>query len=72
MLRYMNDTNGRWYTISLQRDLFGQLIIKRTWGSTKSRKGGEASDPVACPIIRTKLRELVALRHAHGYRRFRR
>lgn len=72
MLRYMNDANGRWYTISLHRDLFGELVIERTWGSVNNHLGGSASDPVACCTeLRRTLRELLAHRRSKGYRRFR-
>jgi hypothetical protein len=69
MLAFIHKGKQRWYTISLHRDMFGELVITRTWGSLHSAQGGTASDPVASSNVRQALREAVKLRTRHKYSR---
>lgn len=56
-------TADRYYSISVQRDLFGEVVIVRAWGGIDNRRGGIASEP----LDRERLRKLYKERLAHGY-----
>jgi hypothetical protein len=66
MLRWETDT--KFYTARLQKDLFGGLSIIVCWGSHFSRQGGGKN--IYCEdgkAARNTLRQIAKRRRQHGY-----
>jgi hypothetical protein len=67
MLRWETDT--KFYTTRLQKDLFGELSIVVCWGSRFTKQGGFKS--IYCEdgrAARKTLRAIAKRRKQHGYR----
>lgn len=67
--RWIHPQKRRWYTVYLIRDLFGDLILIRTWGSLDTQRGGEQRlllnrPEDALPLLTTTANA----RKRHGYR----
>jgi hypothetical protein len=66
MLFYRSD--ARWYTIELNRDLLGDLVVLCRWGGNGKKASGTkklpANDLAQARII---MRELQQTRRVHGY-----
>lgn len=58
-------TDTRYYSVAVQRDLFGEAVIIRCWGGLFNHLGGIATEP----LVPGRLREIHRERLAHGYRR---
>lgn len=66
MLKFENKTNGRFYYVKVQRDLFGHLVINCNRGGVHHSIErilfcGNARE------IREKIREIIKRRTARGY-----
>jgi len=65
--------NGRRYSLWVQRDLFGTLIIMREWSGASLVRGGSKMTNVSNEVESHKLLNRIRkLRHNHGYVRVRR
>lgn len=59
----------RYYVAWLERDLFGDLVIRRVWGGIGSRRGGKLDGLVTDELSAArKMRSIERLRERHGYR----
>lgn len=70
VLEWYNDDTERFYKLLVGKDLFGDLIIERQWGSTKT----EQCQQMRTTALPEKVGEVVILvdgilktRKAHGY-----
>jgi len=67
--RWVHPQKRRWYTILLHRDLFGDLVLIRAWGSLDSQRGGEKKEILEdIGDAEKRLKENRRLRLRHGYR----
>jgi hypothetical protein len=63
-----NGPGGRHYKLWVQRDLFGDLVVFRSWGGEKSGRGGFKSITVCTDEQCEKvLHEVRSRRRPHGY-----
>ena len=63
------ETSTRYYILRCSRDLFGNLVVSRHWGSKLSRLGGQRHEPQ--PSLEAALRligKLIRIRDRRGYR----
>lgn len=58
-------TTHRYYHLRIDRDMWGNRVLIRTWGGLQNRLGGMEIEPLA----RGRLREIERERVSHGYRR---
>lgn len=66
MLKFENKSNGRFYYIKLQRDLFGELVINHFRGGSRIA----VERILFCGdflSVRKKLRQIIKRRTARGY-----
>jgi hypothetical protein len=64
------ETTQRWYEVELGRDLLGDWVVMRRWGSKASRRYGELCHVVAGEVEGRKFIEkihLVRLRRKPAY-----
>lgn len=54
---------NRYYSVAIQRDLFGRPVLISCWGGRWSRRGGIRTEP----YTPEKVREIHKRRLAHGY-----
>ena len=60
--------HGRRYQLWVQRDLFGALIIMRSWNGALNRRGGcKATTTETDTDCERQLERIRARRHQHGY-----
>jgi len=68
LLHWRNKQNARYYTVSLQQDLFGGWALSLFWGSDEGKNGRVVHQPVASEKEGLlAIRDISARREAHGY-----
>ena len=68
MQKYRFQTLSRYYTIQMQQDLFGCLVVVCCWGSKFSKQGGCKTIPAETEEGADKIiRQITKRREAHGY-----
>lgn len=67
---WMNYNKRRYYTVSIEKDLFDDVVVVRSWGGTDTRRGGMEREVVASQEDGARLLEAISRRRAmRGYRR---
>ena len=64
---FRNQRNGRYYAITVTTDLFGVAVIRRWWGSSTSRRGGESTERAEVDSAQLDVERTARLRIRHGY-----
>ena len=60
-------SNTRFYTVVVEADLFGQVVLTRSWGSRFSRRGNGMQQCLNADEVEQHLRRLAATRAKRGY-----
>jgi len=70
VLRWVHPEKRRWYTVIATSDLFGDLVLIRSWGSLDNQRGGEMREILSSKEeIKDRLRIIAKQRRRHGYLR---
>ena len=68
MQKYRFQTMSRYYTIQMQKDLFGDSVIVCCWGSKLSKHGGCKTIPAGTEEdAKEIIGQIAKRREAHGY-----
>ena len=66
--KWLNREKARYYTITVQKDLFGEIIINYCWGGCNSNRGGNKSALVQTQEKAQELiNKMIKRRKSRGY-----
>lgn len=61
------ETAGKYYKISLQKDLFGNLLLQKDWGSKTNKRGGSKSFVITIDEVESWFNKIHKRRITRGY-----
>ncbi len=64
---WINEEKRRYYRIRVQKDLFGRLVVIRTWGSLQSDRSGIRINHVDKETVDELLKSITQRRRTNGY-----
>lgn len=70
--RWVNNQTRRYYEVRLCQNLFGEWVVRLSWGGIGNRLGGEGERQVAdYPAALAEMEAVSQRRRRHGYERVR-